>query len=120
IKTVLGINDYRMLKEVISRRYKRLISENKSLPDLIIVDGGRLHLLSAYEEIKRLNLEIPIISIAKEEDKIYTPDKREPLKLESNSLALNLIRRIRDEAHRFAIKYHLLLRRKGAFGEENK
>lgn len=112
IKTVKGIDDYGMLKELINRRYSRLIRERKRLPDLIIVDGGKAHLRTAKEELEKLSLDIPIISIAKREELIYTLDRELPLRLNSNSLALKLIQRIRNEAHRFALSYHRLLRKK--------
>lgn len=112
IKTVIGIDDYKMLAEVVRRRYLRLKTENLSLPDLILIDGGKAHLLTANNEIKKLGLAVPLVSIAKDKENLYLEDKKFPIRLRSDTLALNLIRRIRDEAHRFAIKYHHLLRRK--------
>ncbi|MCM8757933.1 MAG: excinuclease ABC subunit UvrC [Candidatus Omnitrophica bacterium] len=112
IKTVEGIDDYGMLKEIINRRYSRLIREKKILPDLIIIDGGKSHLKVAKKELEKLSLDIPIISIAKREELIYTLDRDSPLRLNFKSLALKLIQRIRNEAHRFAISYHHLLRKK--------
>ncbi len=116
IKTVEKIDDYGMLKEIIKRRYSRIIRENLSLPDLILIDGGRSHLLAAEKELKKLGLNIPLVSIAKDKENIYIQNKKNPLKLNQDTPALNLIRRIRDEAHRFAIKYHHLLRRKRIIG----
>ena len=112
IKTVEGIDDYRMLAEIVSRRYLRLTQEGLALPDLILIDGGRAHLSVAKAEVEKLGLAIPIVSIAKEEENVYTLDNQEPLKLKSDAPALNLMRRVRDEAHRFALSYHHLLRRK--------
>jgi excinuclease ABC subunit C len=112
IKTVSGIDDYRMIAEVVSRRYFRLVDERLKLPDLILIDGGKQHLLVALRELEKLKLNIPLISIAKDRENIYTKDKDNPIKLEADTPALNLIRRIRDEAHRFAISYHRLLRKK--------
>jgi excinuclease ABC subunit C len=117
IKTVSGIDDYKMLSEVVRRRYTRLISENLPLPDLILIDGGRPHLLTAKKELDNLGVGLPLVSIAKEEENIYTKDKAVPIKLSSDTPALNLIRRIRDEAHRFAISYHHILRRKKIIGK---
>ena len=117
IKTVNNIDDYAMLREVIYRRYKRLIEEKKELPDLIIVDGGKAHLNTAKKEIKKLNLEIPIIAIAKEEEKLYTLDRLQPISYRKKDPAFNLILRIRDEAHRFAHAYHEILRKKKVFQE---
>jgi excinuclease ABC subunit C len=112
IKTVSGIDDYKMIAEVVSRRYFRLVDERLKLPDLILIDGGKQHLLVALRELEKLKLNIPLISIAKDRENIYTKDKDNPIKLEADTPALNLIRRIRDEAHRFAIRYHRLLRKK--------
>ena len=117
IKTVGQIDDYGMIAEVVARRYKRLKEENSIFPDLIIIDGGKGHLAVAREEIEKLGLELPMASIAKDRENIYLVDKESPLHLKSDTPALNLIRRIRDEAHRFAISYHHLLRRKKAIGK---
>lgn len=117
IKTVEAIDDYKMLSEVINRRYSRLIEEKLPLPDLILIDGGRTHLLTVDKEIKKLGISVPLVSIAKDKENIYTKNKIKPIKLEENTPALNLIRRIRDEAHRFALKYHHVLRRKKIIGK---
>lgn len=116
IKTVEGIDDYKMLREVVRRRYQRLIQEKLPLPDLILIDGGKAHLSAAQEEIKNLRLSIPLASIAKERENIYICNRRKPITLYRQTLALNLIRRLRDEAHRFAVAYHHLLRRKKTIG----
>ncbi|MBU4346678.1 MAG: excinuclease ABC subunit UvrC [Candidatus Omnitrophica bacterium] len=116
IKTFRGIDDYRMLKEVIQRRYSRALKENLSLPGLIIVDGGRSHLMVADKEMKKLRLDIPLLSIAKDKENMYIKNTPKPVRLNSDIPALNLIRRIRDEAHRFALAYHHLLRRKNILG----
>lgn len=116
IKTVEGINDYKMLSEVVRRRYFRLIKEKLPLPDLILIDGGRSHLLTAQKALKALGIEIPLVSIAKEQENIYAEGKARPIRLKSDTSALNLIRRIRDEAHRFAVSYHHVLRRKKVIG----
>jgi excinuclease ABC subunit C len=116
IKTVSGIDDYGMLREVLRRRYSRLIVELALMPDLIIIDGGKAHLQVALGVIKSLGLDIPLISMAKDRENIYVTDRDKPIKLEADIPALNLIRRIRDEAHRFAIKYHHLLRKKKTLG----
>jgi len=112
IRTVEGIDDTRAIAEVVRRRYTRLLKEDSDLPDLIIIDGGRGQLNSADTELKRLGLEIPIISIAKRLEEIYIPESRSPLRLPKKSKALKLIQEIRDEAHRFAISYSRLLHRK--------
>ncbi len=116
IKNVKGIDDYAMIKEIVHRRYKRLKEENKKFPDLIIIDGGKGHLAAAYEELLRLKLNhIPAIGIAKQEEKIYTLGSSEPLDINRDSEILHFIQSIRDEAHRFALKYHHTLRRKFTF-----
>lgn len=117
IKSVKGINDYDMLKEVIRRRYLRVARENLPIPDLILIDGGRSHLLVTDSEIKKLGLNIPLVSIAKDRENIYIKNKANPIKLNQDTAGLNLIRRLRDEAHRFAIAYHHLLRRKKIIGK---
>jgi excinuclease ABC subunit C len=116
IKNVKGIDDYASLREVIRRRYTRLLKEQSKLPDLILIDGGRGHLGVARDELDKIGpLKIPVISIAKEKEFIYVEGKAKPLDLARSSPALKLIMRIRDEAHRFAISYHKLLRGKKLF-----
>jgi len=116
IKTIQSIDDYKMLAEVIQRRYSRLIRENLAFPDLVLIDGGRSHLLTAQREMNKLGIGMPLISIAKDRENIYVQDRINPIRLDSDIPALNLIRRIRDEAHRFALVYHHLLRRKKIIG----
>jgi excinuclease ABC subunit C len=116
IKTVDTVNDYKMLGEVIQRRYFRLQRENLSLPDLVLIDGGRSHLLTANKQIRQLGIDIPLVSIAKDKENIYTKDRIKPIRLTQDTPALNLLRRIRDEAHRFALSYHHILRRKKIIG----
>jgi excinuclease ABC subunit C len=115
-----GIDDYAMLREVVRRRYQRLVREQAALPDLLLVDGGRGQLLAADSEIKKLGLDLAVVALAKEKENIYISGRKFPLRLKEGCLALNLIRRIRDEAHRFALKYHCLLRRKKVLGSEAK
>jgi excinuclease ABC subunit C len=119
IKTVKGANDYKMMAEAVARRYRRLKEENLPLPDLILVDGGRGQLSAAKKELGLLNVDIPIISIAKREELIYIPFSPRPIKLKYNSPALRLIQRIRNESHRFALKYHHILRRKKIMGDSS-
>jgi excinuclease ABC subunit C len=117
IKTVARIDDYKMLTEVLRRRYSRLLRENLTSPDLILIDGGRSHLHVANRELGRLGLKIPLISIAKDRENIYVRGKRHPIRFTQEAPALNLLRRIRDEAHRFALSYHHVLRRKKILGK---
>ena len=114
IKTVTGIDDFAMMREVIGRRYKRLKDENLAMPDLILIDGGKGQLNIALQVFKELDIRNqPIISLAKKEEEIYLPNRSKPIILEKDSKALLLLRHIRDESHRFAIGYHKMLRKKG-------
>lgn len=115
IKSFAGINDYKMLAEVVARRYSRLVREKNVLPDLLLIDGGRGQLEAAALELSRLNLAIPLVSIAKEKENIYSSQESGSLNFPKDGPALNLIRRIRDEAHRFALAYHRVLRKKEIF-----
>lgn len=113
IKHVEGQDDLAMLREVAMRRYRRLMDERKSLPDLVIVDGGKGQLESVLDGMNSVAANnVPVVSIAKKFEQIYMPDNGEPLKLPRRSEALKLIQRARDEAHRFAIGYHRKLRGK--------
>lgn len=117
IKTVHGINDFASMKEVVMRRYKRLIEEDKPLPQLVIIDGGKGQLSSAMESIKELKLEnkMTVVALAKNVEEIFFPGDKESLKLGYSSESLRLIRMIRDEVHRFGITFHRDKRSKGAF-----
>ncbi|MDD5496151.1 MAG: excinuclease ABC subunit UvrC [Candidatus Omnitrophica bacterium] len=107
IKTVFKIDDYGMMRELIKRRYARVVEEKRKLPDLILIDGGKGHLAAATEELGKLGIDgVPAIGIAKEREHLYLKEKKEPLILPRESKALHLLQRIRDEAHRFAIAYH--------------
>jgi len=116
IKTVTGPNDVASLQEVIHRRYERVLKENKGLPDLILVDGGKGQLSAARVALHKLGISnIPVIALAKKEEIIYAPSKKEGFMLERTSPALKLIQNIRNEAHRFAITYHRQRRKKKSF-----
>ena len=112
IKTVRGIDDFQMIAEIVKRRYTRLQKEGLSFPDLIVIDGGKGQLGAAMKELKKLNLSLAVIALAKREEEIFVPGKRDSLKLAHDSLGLKLLMRVRDEAHRFGLKYHTLLRSK--------
>jgi excinuclease ABC subunit C len=112
IRTVEGIDDTSAIAEVVRRRYTRLINEKSEMPNLVIIDGGLGQLNAAIKEHSKLNLKLPIISIAKKFEEVYLPGLRTPLKLSKKTKALQLIQQIRDEAHRFAIQYNKLLRKK--------
>lgn len=113
IKTVEGQDDFASMGEVVRRRYRRLLDEGKDLPNIIVIDGGRGQLNAAWNVLQDLQLRIPIIGLAKREEEIYRIEALEPLRLPKTNKGLQLLQRIRDEAHRFAITYHRLLRSKG-------
>jgi excinuclease ABC subunit C len=112
IKTVEGSDDFASIKEIVKRRYNRLKIENAKLPDLAVIDGGRGQLNAALEALSGLEIKLPVIALAKRFEEIYVPGLSRPLQLRKDSKALKLLIQIRNEAHRFAIKYHKLLRSK--------
>ncbi|PJE46258.1 MAG: excinuclease ABC subunit C [Sediminibacterium sp.] len=120
VKTVEGINDFATMKEVVYRRYKRVKEENQSFPQLVIIDGGKGQLGSAMEAFRELNLVglTTVVGLAKNEEEIFFPGDAESIKLPWNSDSLKLVRRIRDEVHRFGITFHRNQRSKGAFQNE--
>jgi excinuclease ABC subunit C len=113
IKNLEGIDDYSMMREIVRRRYQRLIKEKKTLPDVVIIDGGKGHLSAALEVFKELGVTgVKLVSIAKEHNHLYIEGRALPLRLSPGSGLLFFVQRIRDEAHRFAITYHKHLRSK--------
>lgn len=120
IKTVVGANDFASMKEIVGRRYKRIMEEEGVFPSLIIVDGGKGQLGSACEALEELGLygKIPIVGIAKKLEEIYYPGDPVPLHINKKSPGLMLMQKIRDEAHRFAITFHRQKRSKSAFTTE--
>lgn len=120
IKTVIGPNDFASMNEVVGRRYLRLIAENESLPDLIVIDGGKGQLSAACDALKSLGIygQVPIIGIAKRLEEIYFPEDSLPLYIDKKSESLKLIQQIRDEAHRFAITFHRDKRSKASLVSE--
>jgi len=108
IKTVTGPNDYESMEEVIFRRYQRILNENGSLPTLIIIDGGKGQLNAALKSIEKLGLrgKIAVIGIAKRLEEICFPGDSVPLYIDKNSETLKIIQQIRNEAHRFGVKFH--------------
>jgi excinuclease ABC subunit C len=107
-RTIIGPDDFGTMKEVVGRRYARLLAEKAELPDLIIIDGGKGQLSSSVEALRELGLygKIPIIGIAKRLEEIYFPGDTLPLYIDKKSESLKLIQRCRDEAHRFSIIHH--------------
>jgi len=120
IKTVEGPNDFASMKEIVTRRYKRLVEEEKPLPKLVVIDGGKGQLSSAVEALQELGIygKMPIIGIAKRLEEIYFPGDSYPIHIDKKSESLRLLQRIRDEAHRFAITFHRKVRSKNAFGTQ--
>jgi excinuclease ABC subunit C len=120
VKTVEGINDFATMKEVVFRRYTRLVKEDQPLPQLIIIDGGKGQLNAAMESIGELDLngKVTVVGLAKNEEEIFFSGDKQSIKLDWNSESLKLIRRIRDEVHRFGITFHRNKRSKGTFKNE--
>jgi excinuclease ABC subunit C len=106
-------NDFAAMHEVVLRRYRKLLEAGGPFPDLILIDGGKGQLSSAYAALEELGLgNLVAVGIAKKEELLFTRDREDAIALSSDSPALLLIRRIRDEAHRFAITFHRLSRKK--------
>lgn len=120
VKTVTGINDFASMKEVVYRRYSRLLNESSPLPQLVIIDGGKGQLSAAMESISQLNVPstTTVVGLAKNEEEIFFPGDTESIKLPWDSESLKLIRRIRDEVHNHGITFHRNLRSKGTFKNE--
>lgn len=120
IKTVEGPDDFASMEEVIYRRYRRVLDEQQSLPQLIVIDGGKGQLSSAMESLEKLGLrgKVGIIGIAKRLEEIYFPGDSIPLYLDKRSETLKIIQQIRDEAHRFGITHHRSKRDKGTLKTE--
>jgi excinuclease ABC subunit C len=119
IKTVTAANDYAMLQEVLRRRFKRagVASDTWAiLPDLVLIDGGRGQLNAAREAMEEVGAgSMPVASLAKENEEVFIPQKLEPIILPRSSPGLQLLQRLRDEAHRFALGYHQRVRKREAF-----
>ncbi|OGN98101.1 MAG: excinuclease ABC subunit C [Chloroflexi bacterium RBG_13_51_18] len=122
IRTVEGANDYAMLQEVLQRRFKHTSGESDSTkdtwaiqPDLVLIDGGKGQLNAAISVMQEIGKTVPLASLAKENEEIFLPRKKEPVILPRSSAGLQLLQRLRDEAHRFAVSYHTSVRRKKAF-----
>lgn len=112
------IDDYAMVREVLTRRFRHFLADEERwsvAPDLILIDGGRGHLNVALEVLGELGIKhIPAVSLAKENEELFTPNSHHPIEIPKTSAALHLLQRVRDEAHRFAITYHRNLRRREA------
>ncbi|HJT77101.1 MAG TPA: excinuclease ABC subunit UvrC [Gemmataceae bacterium] len=113
IRSVLGVDDFASIREVVARRFRRLSDEEEVFPDVLLIDGGKGQLNAALEAFTMLGIEPPcLISLAKREEEVYRPGEAEPLRLSRHAAALRLLQYVRDEAHRFAQHYHHILRRK--------
>jgi excinuclease ABC subunit C len=107
IRSVTGADDFRSMAEAVDRRYRRLLEEERSLPDMILIDGGRGQLNAALTALNRLGIEgMTIAGLAKREEEIYVPDRQEPIRLDRHDPALQLLQMVRDETHRFAVSSH--------------
>lgn len=113
IRSVEGIDDFASIREVVTRRFRRLTESEEVFPDVLLIDGGKGQLNAALDAFRLLGIEPPVlISLAKRDEEIYRPGDADPIRLSRHSAALRLLQYIRDEAHRFAQHYHHLLRRK--------
>ena len=119
IKTVAGANDYAMLQEVLQRRFKRSTQGSDGwaiLPDLVLIDGGKGQLNAVRAIMRDVGAEsVPVASLAKENEEIFLPEKAKPIVLPRNSAGLQLLQRLRDEAHRFAISYFRIMHKRETF-----
>ncbi len=120
VKTVEGPNDFATMKEVVLRRYRRVLDEGQPLPDLIVIDGGKGQLSSAVESMKELGIygKVPVLGIAKRLEELFYPEDELPLYIDKKSETLKIIQQIRDEAHRFGITHHRSRRNKNTLRSE--
>ncbi len=119
IKTVVGPNDFAMMQEVVRRRFRRAKREDvtedwRQMPDLVIVDGGKGQLNAALEVLREIDVHVPIVGLAKENEELFLPGRSDPVILPRDAQSLFLVQRIRDEAHRFAIAFHRQRRQKAS------
>jgi excinuclease ABC subunit C len=112
IKSIEKQDDFASMKEVVYRRYSRLVSENKPFPDLIVIDGGIGQLHAAIEGLKEANVNIVICSLAKQFEEVFMPGRMNSIKMDKKNPALKLLQMGRDEAHRFALTFQRLRRKK--------
>jgi excinuclease ABC subunit C len=119
IRSVVGADDFRSMAEAVDRRYRRLLDEERALPDLILIDGGRGQLNAALTALNKLGIEeIAIAGLAKREEEIYVPDRDDPIRLDRHDPALQLLQMVRDETHRFAVSSHRRRRSKRTLHSE--
>jgi excinuclease ABC subunit C len=119
IKAVTGVDDFASMREVVGRRYSRVLKEGGNLPDLILIDGGQGQLSAAREALEALGVtRAPLAALAKKEELLYVPDREAPIAIDHHQPILHLVQRIRDEAHRFAVAYHRALRKRRTIASE--
>ena len=119
IRGVQGVDDFRCMHEVVSRRFRQLEQTGQLFPDLLLIDGGRGQLNAVLQAFEQLKLTPPtVLALAKREEEIYLPDVAAPLRISKQSYALRLLQYVRDEAHRFAQHYHHLLRSQSALPDD--
>ncbi|MGI0062959.1 MAG: excinuclease ABC subunit UvrC, partial [Nitrosotalea sp.] len=111
IKTVHGRDDFAMINEIVKRRYLRLKEEKSKMPDLILIDGGRGQLNAALDALHTIGVDIPCISLAKENEEVYQPLVNKPLVMAKTNPALKVLQHARDEAHRFGVAYNRAIRK---------
>lgn len=111
IKTVRGRDDFAMINEIVKRRYLRLKEEKSKMPDLILIDGGRGQLSAAFDALHSIGLDIPCVSLAKENEEVYQPRANRPITIPRTSPALKVLQHARDEAHRFGVAYNRAIRK---------
>ncbi len=121
VKTVEGPDDFASMREIVERRYKRMMEENQPLPDLVVIDGGKGQFSAAMESIDALGIRdrMTVVGIAKKLEEIYFPEDSIPLYIDKKSESLRLIQQIRNEAHRFAITFHRNTRSKRFASPQN-
>jgi len=107
------VDDFESMREVVFRRYKRQLTEKNTLPDLVLIDGGKGQLSAALESLKELKIDLPIVALAKRLEELFLPKQKDSLRIAKNSPALNILKQLRDEAHRFAITFQRQKRTKG-------
>jgi excinuclease ABC subunit C len=118
IRQVEGVDDFRSIHEVVSRRFRRLQDQEEVFPDILLIDGGPGQLSAALAAFREQQIEPPtLVSLAKREEEIYVPGAEQPLRLSRHAFALRLLQYVRDEAHRFAQHYHHILRKRATLGD---
>ncbi len=116
IQDVKGVDDFRSIYEVVSRRFRRLSDAGDKFPDILLIDGGKGQLSAAMAAFRDQEIVPPtVISLAKRDEEIFRPGNPEPLRLSKNAFALRLLQYVRDESHRFAQHYHHILRNRSTF-----